>query len=99
MPTQLRRYEVAPGELDRLIDWFPSLIPARRRYGFTIVFAYADRDTNQFVWAVSHPGDFAAAEAEYSISPERAAAFDGFESPVTAMHVAMVDDVVPATPG
>ncbi len=94
MATQLRRYEVAKGQLDYLVEWFPVLVPVREQYGFTVNFAYADRDTNQFVWSVSHPGDFADAEREYNSSPERAAAFVGFSEPLTAMHVAMVDEVV-----
>lgn len=94
MATQLRRYSVAEGGLDRLAEWFPNIIPVREKYGFTVEFAYADRETNEFVWAVSHPGDFDAALAEYNDSPERAAAFKGFESPVTEMHVSMVEEVI-----
>ena len=96
MATQLRRYEVAEGGLDRLVEWFPRIVPVRAKFGFTVDFAYADRENNQFVWSTSRPGDvasFEAAVAEYNDSPERAAAFEGFESPVTAMHVAMVDSV------
>ena len=95
MATQLRRYELVDGGgLDRLTEWFPAIIPVREKYGFTVNFAYADREANQFVWSVSHPDDFAAAEAIYNDSPERAAAFVGFENPVTAMHVTMVDEVI-----
>lgn len=94
MPTQLRRYEIAAGQLDTMVEWFPNLIPVREQYGFTVNFAYADRENDQFVWSVSHQGDFEAAEAEYGSSPERAAVFEGFQNPVTAMYVAMVDEVV-----
>jgi len=93
MATQLRRYEVAEGQLDRLVEWFPTIVAVREQYGFTVDFAFADRENNQFVWCVSHPGDYEAALAVYDKSPERAAAFEGFESPVTGMHVAMVDPV------
>ncbi len=94
MATQLRRYEIAEGAMDRMVAWFPNIIPVREKFGFTVNFAYADRDTNQFIWSVSHPDDFSAAEAVYSDSPDRTAAFVGFESPVVAMHVAMVEEVV-----
>lgn len=94
MTTQLRRYEVADGQLDYLVEWFPRLVPVRERFGFTVNFAYADRETNQFVWSVTHPGDFAAAEREYNSSPERTAVFKGFNDPLTAMHVAVVDVVI-----
>lgn len=76
-----------------MVEWFPNIIPVREKYGFTVNFAYADRDTNQFVWSVSHP-DFEEAEKVYGNSPERTAAFEGFESPVTEMYVTMVDEVV-----
>ncbi|MDH3683758.1 MAG: hypothetical protein OEV40_27870 [Acidimicrobiia bacterium] len=94
MATQLRRYEVAEGGLDRLVEWFPKIIPVREKYGFTVNFAYADRDTGEFVWSVSHPGDFTAAEADYAGSPERTAAFEGFDNPITAMHISMIEEVV-----
>lgn len=94
MATQLRRYSVAEGGLDRLAEWFPKIVTVREKFGFTVDFAYADRENNEFVWAVSHPGDFEGALARYNDSPERAAVFEGFESPVTAMHLAMVDEIV-----
>lgn len=94
MTTQLRRYEVDPDRLDDLVEWFPTIVKVREQFGFTVDFAYADRENNQFIWAVSHPGDYDEALARYNDSPERAAAFEGFESPVTKMHVAMVDQVI-----
>ena len=93
MATQLRRYEVAEGGLDRLVEWFPKIAAVREQFGFTIEGAYADRENNEFVWAVSHPGDFDAAVEVYNASPERAAAFEGFESPVQEMHVSMVESL------
>ena len=94
MATQLRRYEVKPGMLDQLVEWFPTIVQAREKYGFTVDFAFADRERNQFVWAVSHPGDFDGALEEYNSSPERAAAFEGQPPMVDEMHLAMVDTVV-----
>jgi hypothetical protein len=94
MATQLRRYTIADGQMDRMIAWFPNIIPAREKYGFTVDWAYADRENNQFVWSTSHPGDFDGALAEYNESPERKAAFVDFESPVTDMVVSMVEQVV-----
>lgn len=94
MATQLRRYEVVEGGLDRLVEWFPKIVSVREKYGFTVNFAYADRETNQFVWSVSHPDDFSGAEAVYNDSPERTEAFKGFDNPVATLHVTMVDEVV-----
>lgn len=94
MATQLRRYEVAEGGLDRLVAWFPQIVAVREKYGFTVDTAVADHENNEFVWTVSHPGDFDTALESYNNSPERAAAFEGFESPVETMHVTMVETVV-----
>ena len=90
---QLRRYEIVPGEMDAFVAWFPNIIPAREKYGFKVLFGYADRENNQFVWAVSHDGDFDAALAKYNDSPERAAAFKDQPTRVAKSHVALVDSV------
>lgn len=95
MTTQLRRYTVAnEAGLDRLVAWFPKLIPVRERYGFTVDWAYADHANLQFVWSVSHGGDFEAALVDYEPSPERSEAFAGFDNPITEMVVGFVDKVV-----
>ncbi len=97
MATQLRRYEIADGRLDDIVTWFPKIIPVREKFGYTVDFAYADRDANEFVWAVSYPGsvaDFEAALEGYNDSPERAALFAQFDSPVTTMHVSFVDSAI-----
>ena len=97
MATQLRRYEIAEGRLDDIANWFPAIVPVRAKFGFTVEFAYADSDANEFVWAVSYPGsveDFEAAVEAYNDSPERAELFAGFESPVTAMHLSYVDSAL-----
>ena len=93
MTIQLRRYEVEAGELERLVDWFPTIAAVRDKYGFKIEFAYADTDNSEFIWAVSYPGDidaFESALATYNESPERADAFDGYSSPVTQTHLSYV---------
>jgi hypothetical protein len=96
-PTvQLRRYEVVPGMMDDFLAWFPNIIPVRAKYGFQVLFAYADRERNEFVWAVAHDGDFDAAFEVYNVSPERAAVFKDQPTRVAKMHLAMVEPVVPA---
>jgi hypothetical protein len=94
MAVQLRRYEVVPGELDGLIEWFPRIVAVREQYGFKVEFAYADRENNEFIWAVSHDGDFDAAFEVFMESPERAAAFEGQPKRVDEIHLAMVDTVI-----
>lgn len=92
--VQLRRYEVIPGELDALVEWFPTVVAARQKYGFSVPFAFADREHNEFVWAVSHDGDFDAALEVYNASPERAKAFEGVPTRVAEAHVTMVEPVI-----
>jgi heme-degrading monooxygenase HmoA len=94
MAVQLRRYEVVPGEMDGFIEWFPRIVAVREQYGFKVEFAFADRENNEFVWAVSHDGDFDAAFEVFANSPERAAAFEGQPKRVDEIHLAMVDAVI-----
>lgn len=90
-PTiQLRRYTVQPGRMDDFISWWHSIVGPREKYGFRVVFAYADDENNQFVWAVAHDGDFDGAEAEYMASPERAEAFSTNPNVLTGSVVAKV---------
>jgi hypothetical protein len=76
--------------MDAFVEWWHSILPPRKQYGFDVLFAYVDESTNQFVWAVSHDGDFDAAEKEYLASPERAAAFEGVPRRVDETFVAIV---------
>jgi hypothetical protein len=94
MAVQLRRYEVAEGQMDGLIEWFPTIAAVREKFGFRVEFMYADRENNELIWAVSHPGDFEAAFEEFAGSPERAAAFEGQPKRVEHAHVAMVDTII-----
>lgn len=74
----------------------PGVRPAA---GFAIEFAYGLRESNEFVWAVSAPGDrdeFTRLEQAYLASPERAAAFDGVPQRVASSDIGFVDDVPPA---
>jgi hypothetical protein len=88
--VQLRRYQISPGEMKAFVEWWPSVLPARKKYGFDVLFAFVDESTNQFVWAVSHDGDFDAVEKVYLESPERAAAFEGVPRRVDEMFVTKV---------
>lgn len=96
--VQLRRYELTEGMMDEFVAWWPAIIDVRAKYGFKVEFGYADRSTNQFIWAVSFDGDeaaFKAAEAVYTESPERAAVFVGQPKRVETLHLALVDQVYP----
>lgn len=95
---QLRRYQIAPGELERFSELFANnLVPARTAFGFTAEFAYAVPETGEFVWAVSHEGDeaaFSEAESTYYNSPERAAASEGIAERVQSAVVHFVTTAV-----
>lgn len=91
--VQLRRYKLPTdaAEQDRWVEWWRTLRPAREQYGFTILFAYLDREAAEFVWAVSTEGDLDAAEATYMASPERAALFAVPKPAIEILHTAKVD--------
>ena len=71
--VQLRRYEIKPGAMPEFLEAIRPVFAVREQYGFGVAFALVDEENNEFVWAATHDGDFAAAEAEYYASPERAA--------------------------
>ena len=83
---RLRIYEVKQGELEAWIDEWSRLIrPLRERLGFRVLGAWADEESSMFVWLLGHEGrdGYAAADAAYYASPERAAI-----APDPARHLA-----------
>jgi hypothetical protein len=94
---QLRRYELVPGEQEAFLHWWQErIVPLRKAHGFDVLFAYLVPETDEFVWAVSHGGDtreFERAEAEYTRSPGRAAAFTGIPQRVKGIKVHLVQPV------
>lgn len=94
--TQLRRYTLVDGEYDAFVAWFDQWMPrVRAAAGFTIEFAYGIRETNEFVWAVSAPGDeeaFAALEKEYVASDARAEAFAGVPQRIAEYNIHLVTE-------
>ena len=94
--TQLRRYTLVDGEYDAFVEWWRGAMPVvRPPAGFTIEFAYGLRESNEFVWAVSTPGDreeFARLEAAYLASDARAAVFAGVPQRVAVYDIRFVDD-------
>ena len=72
---QLRTYQLEPALADAFVAWWSATMPAlRKRFGFTIPFAYLDEQGGLFVWGLELAGDrqaFLAAEQAYNESPER----------------------------
>ena len=93
---QLRRYTLVEGEYDAFVAWYAEWMPrVRPAAGFTIEFAYGVPETNEFVWAVSAPGDadaFEALEQAYIASDARAEAFDGVPQRVAEYNIRLVTE-------
>lgn len=92
--TQLRRYTLVDGEYDAFVEWWQEWMPkVRPAAGFTIEFAYGLPETNEFVWAVSAPGDEAAfveREKTYMASDARTKAFEGVPQRVALYDIRFV---------
>jgi hypothetical protein len=96
MATQLRRYALHPHLTDQFLAWFPSLLPERAKFGFSVLCAHIDRETNEFTWIVNRDGDnqsFQEAEAAWFASPARAALFAGQPAFAAEMHISMVEPI------
>ncbi|WP_020499259.1 hypothetical protein [Sciscionella marina] len=93
--VELRTYEVAEGGMDAFIEWFHGLVPIRERYGYRILFAFADREANRFTWAVEHEQPLDVAQKAYDPAPERAQHFKTNPGVVTGSTAVEVDVVIP----
>ncbi|MGH3705126.1 MAG: hypothetical protein ACRDT9_10895 [Agromyces sp.] len=93
--TQLRRYVIVDGLYEEFVAWWQEAMPVLRpAMGFAIEFAYGSRDTNEFTWAVSVPGDadeFERVDAAYKVSPERAAVFEGLPDRIASMQLSFIE--------
>ena len=93
--VQLRHYDLLPGTMDDFVAWFTAdVLPLRIDYGYRVEFAYVDRESNSVDWAVSLPGDqaeFTRIDAEYQVSPERAAVFDGVPKRIASSRLSFVE--------
>lgn len=94
---QLRRYTLVDGEYDAFVAWWQRWMPkVRPAAGFTIEFAYGLPETNEFVWAVSAPGDEAAfveLEKTYMASDARAEAFADVPQRVAEYNIRLVEEL------
>jgi hypothetical protein len=84
--SQLRMYQIAPGEMDEFVrEWRSSVVPLRRTFGFRLDNAWRIPGEDTFVWVITYEGDgqFADADAAYYASPERKAV-----QPNPARHIA-----------
>jgi hypothetical protein len=96
MAIQMRRYELVPELLEHFIEWWAAIPAGRASYGMTVLAAYVDRSGHEFTWILESDGDneaFAAAEAEWMNSAERADLFAGQPKHTVQIHVSMVDKI------
>lgn len=99
MVAQLRMYKAKDGELDSFVqEWKRSVVPLRRKFGFTVVGAWMIPEENRFVWILSLDGDrkaFEDRDAAYYTSRERKSL-----EPDPARHLSVVDHwlMTPALP-
>jgi len=72
MKYQLRDYRITPESMTEFVaEWQTQVVPLRTRFGFEIVGAWSNPETNRFVWIVAHDGDFEEADHAYYASPGR----------------------------
>jgi hypothetical protein len=74
--VQLRRYKVAPGQMEAWVgEWRERVRPLRETHGFEVLGAWVVEGSDEFVWVIASDGSrtFEEADAAYYASPERAA--------------------------
>ena len=72
MEYQLRDYRITPGAMEQFVaEWRNSVVPLRRQVGFEMVGAWANAETNRFVWVLAYDGDLTEADGRYYASPDR----------------------------
>ncbi len=76
MVYQLRIFTINRGKMDEFVQaWLAGVYPLRLAHGFTIDHAWIVPESNQFMWILGYAGpeDWAAKDAAYYASAERAA--------------------------
>ncbi|MFE2179222.1 hypothetical protein [Streptomyces sp. NPDC059455] len=69
----LRRYTVVPGKWPELLEVMKQIVVVRKRHGFRVVCAFADREENMLTWAIAYSGDIDTAAKHYYEDPDRIA--------------------------
>ena len=76
MVIQIRIYKIHAGRMGEwLTGWGNSIVPLRRKFGFEVVGAWVNRESNRFVWVLSLPAseDWDSRDRAYYASEERRA--------------------------
>lgn len=95
--TLLRRYTIVPGYWEAFLDVWRQIVQLRRRHGFSVVVAMADREEAVFTWVVQYTGDLQQAMDRYYADPDRVA-LEHVSDHVSAWDVREVEMVIPERP-
>ncbi len=71
--TELKRYDIRPEAWDDFLSVWRGIVTLRKRHGYNVLFAFADREQNLFTWAIEHHGDVDQAAKDYYQDPDRIA--------------------------
>ena len=102
MEWQLRHYRIRAGRMDEFVDgWLRGVYPLRRKFGFTFAGAWRVEGADEFIWILGYdgPDGFAAADARYYASTERAALRPDPRELIEDAPARMIRSVLPATAG
>lgn len=69
--TLLRRYWIKPDGWEQFLEIWRRIVVVRKRHGFEVLFALADREENVFTWAIHHAGNIDEVAERYYKDPER----------------------------
>jgi hypothetical protein len=88
----LRRYFVKPGHWDDFLPMWREVVRVRLRFGFEVLFAFADREHDVFTWAIRHQDDIDAVHERYYKDPERMT-LNGITDHLRSWEITKVDAV------
>lgn len=94
--TQLRSYQIKPGQLDRFTEvWANTVRPVRTKYGFVVEGAWRVPGEDRFVWVVSYDGPLGweGANKAYYESPERKAMDPDPASFIVVQNLSLIEPV------
>ena len=72
MIHELKRYKIRRGQQEAFLDVWRPIATLRKKHGVEVPFAFLDRASGWFTWAVAHD-DFQAAAQRYYADPDRVA--------------------------
>jgi hypothetical protein len=90
---ELKRYTIRPDGFEGFLALWRDVVAVRRRHGFDVLFAFADREHSVFTWAIGHDGDIDAAAQAFYDDPERLRIGGGLRDHITEFEIRRVEQV------